>query len=83
MDWDNGYHWQWGMAAGFLMLLLWIILILAAVFLVRYVVNASHRSATPSRGDAHRILDERLARGEISVSEYRERWAALAERDSR
>lgn len=82
MDWNDGYHWQWGLAAGLLMLLVWILIIGGIALLVRWLIT-SRDSARPGHSDAQRVLDDRLARGEISVSEYRERSAALRERDSR
>jgi len=86
MDWNNGYHWQWGLAAGLLMLLFWLLIIAAVALMVRWMITSSqrHNAGGGSRpSDAQRVLDDRLARGEISVAEYRERSAALGERDSR
>lgn len=81
MDWNDGYHMGWGLTAGLFMLLFWLLVIGAAILLVRWLVVSSHR--TNARPEAQRLLDERLARGEISVVEYRERTAALRERDTR
>lgn len=81
MDWNDGYHWQWGLTAGLIMFLLWTLVIIGVVFLIRWLVTSARRTddRTGHQPDAQRLLDERLARGEISVSEYRERSAALRE----
>lgn len=85
MDWNNGYHWQWGMTAGLFMLLIWILIIIGVILLVRWLVTGPERNngGSPRMSGAQSLLDERLARGEISVSEYRERSAALREQESR
>jgi uncharacterized membrane protein len=80
MNWD-GYHWQWG-AAAFFMLLFWLVILALAALLIRWVVLSSRR-ANNEASDAQRVLDQRLAHGEISVAEYRERSAALGDRHSR
>lgn len=69
MYWNDGY----GVVAGLFMLFFWLLLLAAAVFLVRWFL--SNR-----KSGAESILDERLARGDISVSEYHERKAALLKR---
>lgn len=71
MYWNNGY----GMAAGFFMVIFWLIIIGLAVLAVRWFTTSSR-----SDNSAEAILDERLARGDISVSEYHERKAALRKR---
>ena len=49
--------------------ILWIVLLGAAIWAIG---NAGNRSgARPSGGSAREVLDARLARGEISVEEYR------------
>lgn len=70
---DGGWMWLWGIG---LMALL--------VILVAWIVHASTRSATPvatpprdPRDRGREILAERLARGEVSVEEYRERLREL------
>ncbi|HWS46817.1 MAG TPA: SHOCT domain-containing protein [Acidimicrobiia bacterium] len=71
MRWNGG----WGPGAwigmGLVMLAFWTLVIVAIVALVR---GDGWRSGRPERGsDALRILDERLARGEIDADEYRQR----------
>lgn len=90
MNWDGGHHWQWGAAAGIFMVLIWLIVVTITVMLVRWLLqtrpgntNSADTTSGNPGNEAARILDERLARGEISVAEYRERSAALAERRSR
>jgi len=79
MDSRNGGGW-------IVMVIIMVLLIaLAAVAVWFFVTNArpqtrgAHlQSARPSATD---VIDERLARGEIDPAEYRERMAALRERD--
>jgi putative membrane protein len=72
--WDGGWMWLWGS----LMMLTWVAIIAAAVWLV---IRANH--ANRGNGDtndttgAKRVLDERLARGEITIDEYRDRREAM------
>lgn len=81
MGYDWG--WSWGMGFGMLfMALFWVFVVAAAVWLV--LTLARPREAGGSdRGTAGRtalrILEERLARGEIDVEEFRSRRAALEE----
>lgn len=74
--WANGVHW-WGWVIGFVgMVAFWALVIWA----IWYVVAGVTRRPTDSRPDSHpdsqhrpdakRILDERLARGEIDAEEY-------------
>jgi putative membrane protein len=69
--WDGGWMWLWGT----LMMLTWAAIIAAAVWLI---IRANRRD---SDGDdtkaARQILDERLASGEITLEEYRERRDAM------
>lgn len=68
--WGGGWMWLWGVAmmAGFVVLIVW---------LVRAVSTNSPGVAGAARRDpsnrARDILDERLANGELSPEEYRER----------
>jgi putative membrane protein len=66
--WDGGWFWLWGG----LMMLFWAVVIAVVVW---FIVRSVHRSSSGSR--AREILDERLARGEITVEEYRERRAHM------
>ena len=61
-----------GMAGGGI---LWLILIGLVVWVI---VRASNREASsPAQPSAREVLDSRLARGEISVDEYRKLRAEL------
>jgi len=87
MFWYGG-HWPfWEVAlmwAG--MIVFWGLLIWAVYALV---TNATRRPGAEARDrehrgdDAQRILDERLARGEIDVDEYRRLCDVLASSDDR
>lgn len=72
--WGGGVHW-WGWLLGVLgMVVFWGLVIWAIWYLVGTVVRRADtwRSDSDRRsGDAKRILDERLARGEIDAEEYR------------
>lgn len=66
-DWDHmgGWGWFWGT----LMMLTWVAVIVAVVWLV----TRGTRRDEPGPPRAREILDERYARGELSTDEYRER----------
>jgi putative membrane protein len=67
--WSGGMHW-WGWLLGMVgMLAFWGLIIWAVWYLVAGPIRGDDRSQGP--GDAKRILDERLARGDISPEEYR------------
>jgi len=53
---------------------LWPVLAVLAVFVIVRLIRPMDGSA---RGNAKAILDERLARGEIDVEEYRARLSVL------
>ncbi len=69
-----------GMGWGFMglgMILFWVFLIAGTVWLVLAVSGQQGRRQGEERGSAFRILEERLARGEIDVDEYKARKSAL------
>lgn len=69
----------YGFGLGELVLVLfWIFVVAAAVWLV--LTFARPATGSGDAGSARRILDERLARGELDVEEYRTRRTALDER---
>jgi putative membrane protein len=78
-DWhDSG----WGPGAWIAMVLVMLAFWTLIVFLVVYVVRTlghrdSGQSATAAPDQARRILDERLARGEIDAHEYNQRRQLL------
>lgn len=73
MDWDGG--WWIVMAIG--MILFWALVILGVVWLVRELSHSREARRADAEPDAVAILERRLASGEISADEYRERRAIL------
>lgn len=73
-----------GMLAGTLLFLVFCGLVVVAVLAATRGAGRTAPPASPPPsapgGDAARVLDDRLARGEIDVEEYRARRAALTER---
>jgi putative membrane protein len=68
----------WFGFGGVLMILFWVFVIAGTVWLVLALARPQARSADgPSA--AARILEERLARGEIDAEEFRARRAAIEE----
>ena len=67
--WDGGWMWLWGS----LMMLTWVAIVAAAVWLVL----RSIRGGGDGSRRAREILDERFASGELTPEEYRERKDAL------
>ena len=66
--WGGGVHW-WGWLLGTIgMIAFWALIIWAVWY---FVTGVSRRPSEQGHGDAKRILDERLARGEINAEEYR------------
>jgi len=88
-DWGPwGMHmmWgSWGIGMMLMMFLFWAALIVAIVFLVRWLVTAGNRGpqAIDGRGSesALDILQKRYARGEMSKEEFQDMRRALQERD--
>jgi putative membrane protein len=66
--WDGGWMWLWGT----LMMLTWVAIIVAAAWLLLRSGRGGRRTTQGSER-AREILDERLASGEITPEEYRER----------
>jgi putative membrane protein len=71
MGWDGG--WWIVMAVG--MIVVWGLIVLAVVLVVRELTR--RRDSHQGEPDAMSLLDRRLAEGEISPDEYRERRAVL------
>jgi len=67
-SWGGGWMWLGGAA----MMAMWVAVVAGAAWLVARAV----RGSTGAR-DARQILDERLARGEITIEEHRERSELL------
>lgn len=66
--WGGGWVWLWAT----IMMLTWVALIAAAVWLVARSLGSDR-----GRSRAREILDERYARGELTTEEYRERLEQL------
>jgi putative membrane protein len=66
--WGNGGHW-WGMLIGLaVMIAFWGVIVWAIWYFATSVLRQPEQRTPPD--DAKRILDERLARGEIDPEEY-------------
>ncbi|MEK6224945.1 MAG: SHOCT domain-containing protein [Chloroflexota bacterium] len=74
MPYMNGYWFGFG---GLLMLLFWVFVIAGIVWAVLTLSRQQHARGGDS--GALRILEERLARGEIDTEEFRTRRAAIEE----
>jgi putative membrane protein len=72
-DWGAG----WWILMALMMVVFWGLVILGAVWLVRALVSERHGHG--AKGPLE-VLDHRLASGEISPEEYRERRATLTGR---
>ena len=78
--WGGGVHW-WGWLLGAIaMVVFWVVLIWAVWYVVTAVLRRPE-DRPPAAGDPKRILDERLARGEIDADEYRRLRDLLREGD--
>lgn len=86
---DNGMHW-WGWLIGALAMLAFWVLIAWAIWYAVKSLSRRNDQAGPGRpsgtdglpADPKRILDERLARGEIDTEEYIRLRDLLAERST-
>jgi putative membrane protein len=65
MHWMNG-HWGWGWGLG--MILFWLLIVVAIVFLARWI--ASQRPEPPRADSALEILKRRYAKGEIGKEDF-------------
>ncbi len=72
----DGYWFGFG---GLLMLLFWVFAIAGIVWLVLAISRSSFPRGGGGESSALRILEERLARGEIDAEEFRTRRAAIEE----
>lgn len=69
-----------GFMGGWLMMFFWVFVVAGIVWLVLLALRTQGTppvSSDSRRGDAVRILEERLARGEIDPDEFKTRRAAL------
>lgn len=76
----GGMGWGGMLLGSAFMILFWVFVIAGVVWLVQAVGRGNgDRSVPPGRSTASTILEERLARGEIDVDEYKARKAAIGE----
>ena len=79
--WGGGVHW-WGWLLGVLgMIVFWSVLLWALWYFLSAVLHRRPPNDGERPDDPKRILDERLARGEIDADEYRHLRDLMAERD--
>ena len=79
----DGHDWGWGtwLGMGLMMTVLTVLLVAAVVLLVRTTTGPQQTTSlprdltgdSPPGSEAQRVLDERLARGDIDEREYRAR----------
>jgi putative membrane protein len=79
----DGHDWGWGtwLGMGLMMTALMVAVVAAVVLLVRAVIGSQQPTSlprgsdglSPRERDALRVLDERLARGDIDLRDYRAR----------
>ena len=71
MWWMNGgFHWEWMIIGGLMMLLFWGGLIALAVVIIRSFSGGASGSGRGGNKPSLRILEERYAKGEISQEEF-------------
>ncbi|MHB8536201.1 MAG: SHOCT domain-containing protein [Sulfuricaulis sp.] len=64
----------WGMGfGGFFMILFWVVIVAAVVMLVKWLFGGSSRIDLPRGKSALEILQERYARGEIGKEEFEQK----------
>ena len=66
--WGNGGHWWWMLMGVVVMVAFWGAIVWAIWYFVTNDAKKPEQGGRPD--DAKRILDERLARGEIDADEY-------------
>ena len=76
MWWHNGMGWGTWVLMTLSMVAFWSLVVFALVSIFGSDREAG-QSQTPHEPDPEKILDERLARGEIDVDEYQQRQHAL------
>ena len=77
MGYDSMMGWGGGAFLGpIFMILFWVLLIAGTVWLVLTISGQNAQRQAP-RSSALAILEERLARGEIDVDEYKARKTAI------
>jgi uncharacterized membrane protein len=77
----DGHHMDWGDGWWILMAPFWIAAAVAVIWLARG--GSITRAQEPTRVSALDVLERRLAEGDITIDEYRERRAVLTGSDQR
>ncbi|MFY9914579.1 MAG: SHOCT domain-containing protein [Nocardioidaceae bacterium] len=67
MDWNDGWSAADWFGMALVMLVFWSVIVGVAVMAFR---SLQHRDSDATRANPERLLDERLARGEITEDEY-------------
>lgn len=75
--WDGHMDGGWWMVSGIGMIIFWALVIAGVVWVVRGLSSPREQRGAANQPDAFAILDRRLAAGEISPEEHRERRATL------
>lgn len=78
--WGGGVHWWAWLLGALAMVAFWAVVIWAVWYFVTGATRRAEQSPRP--GDPKRILDHRLARGEIDVEEYRRLRDLIQEDDA-
>jgi putative membrane protein len=73
MHWDSWGGPGFGMGFGWLMILFWVGVIAAVVWLISTLMQGKSRISQPSEPTAIDILKRRYAQGEISKDEYEQK----------
>jgi uncharacterized membrane protein len=87
MMWWGGYHWWWpglGLMAAFMAVCVVVMVVMMGRGRLSQGMGGMcgpwwRRSNRPGTGTSERILDDRLARGEIDITDYRRIRETLAE----
>lgn len=75
----TGMGWGFGVLGGLAMVLFWVFIVAAVVWLVLTLARGQQAAGAPGRSGAVAILAERYARGEIDTEEFAARKRALEE----
>ena len=80
MMWTNGMGWGGWLLMSLTTVGFWALVVFGVVALFRGTRDADRSAGRRPERDADRILDERFARGEIDLDEYRARQGVLHSR---
>jgi putative membrane protein len=77
MMWNDGMGWTGWLLMSLTAIAFWALVVFAVVALFRGTRNDPKRARDENDEDAHRILQQRFARGEIDADEYHARQLVL------